>query len=572
MSAPAESKSELPTRAPERLGRYRIEKEVASGGMASVYLGRATGPAGFEKLLAIKCIHPHLARKQDFVQMFLDEARVAAQIQHPNVCTVFEVGDDGGTYYLAMEYLLGETVAHLAQRIHGRPKLRSSLTFGRLAARIIADACRGLHAAHELRNPLGEPLHIIHRDATPSNLFVSYEGHIKVVDFGVAKAADQLHETGPQTAKGKIAYMAPEQLQNLALDRRIDVWGMGVSLWELCAQKRLFSRSSKAAALRAILDEPIPSAKLGTGDAPAELASIVARALSRNPADRYPSTLAMGRDLEAFISATGPAIGEDDVSQLMRGVFAEEEGGKRAFIAGLSREPTSGRTPVPESLPPPATPDGSGLVPMRRPRRWLPIVAAVALLITIPVVGLALFPGDGAETGSAPGSVAEEPSTVESAPANAPPASNEGTTDPSSNEVAVASADRSPDEPPVAPEADTPPASGETGRGRDTSPAEDTAGDPPPRETRQPTRESGRRERSRGPTPTPARHPVSITTPGGWGEVRIDGRPYGRTPLRVDLPAGRHTITIRPPGGSTIRRVIRVPSTRRVRVSLRGTE
>src|SRR5580693_3933875 len=206
------------------LGRYRVVDEIGVGGMASVHLARMDGPGGFQKWVAIKRIHPHLVEDDQFVDMFLDEARIAAGINHANVAQVFDLGKDDNTYWIAMEYLHGEPLREVMRRSedHGQhigPEL---------AARICADAAEGLHAAHELRGKNGQLLGLVHRDVTPHNLFLTYDGYTKVVDFGIAKVADRLASTRAGTLKGKLAYMSPEQVRGAEVDRTTDIFALGV--------------------------------------------------------------------------------------------------------------------------------------------------------------------------------------------------------------------------------------------------------------------------------------------------------------------------------------------------------
>ena len=211
----------------KKLGRYELVWELGTGGMASVYLARVRGPAGFNKWLAIKRIHPHLAKDPRFVEMFLDEARIAAAVHHPNVAHVFDLGDDAGERFLAMEYLHGEHLGTVAVRaVRERGRLEPEL-----AARIIASAADGLHHAHEARDAEGRHLGLVHRDVSPQNIFVTYDGSVKLTDFGIAKAAGRLTHTQTGGTKGKVSYMAPEQALGHAVDRRTDVWALGVVLW-----------------------------------------------------------------------------------------------------------------------------------------------------------------------------------------------------------------------------------------------------------------------------------------------------------------------------------------------------
>lgn len=317
-----------------RLGRYQLCFELASGGMATVYLARAEGPAGFEKLVALKCIHPHLAREQEFVDMFLDEARIASRISHPNVCSVFEVGSADDTYYLAMEYVVGETLSRVLRRLARDPEGTRPSWMPVFVARIIADICEGLHAAHELRGDKGELLEVVHRDVTPQNLFVSYDGTARIVDFGIAKARGRLHHTQAGLVKGKIAYLAPEQIDHKPIDRRADVWALGVVLWEMSTGMRLFRRDSEVDTLMAVTSDPILAPSEVRPEVPKELDAIALRALSRDPAQRYATAREMGRDLHRFIAGYGEVVGAAEIAEWMEETFGEERRKRLAVIEG----------------------------------------------------------------------------------------------------------------------------------------------------------------------------------------------------------------------------------------------
>ncbi|MBC7171019.1 MAG: serine/threonine protein kinase, partial [Polyangiaceae bacterium] len=243
-----------------RLGPYRICLEVASGGMATVYLGRSPARVGRDRFVALKVAHPHLARDTTFLDMFTDEARLASRIHHPNVCRVLDFDGAAREPYLAMEFLSGENLAsvfgryaQLTRAVENGEALTLDLErHAALTARVMADACAGLHAAHELRDDDGEPLHVVHRDVSPENIFLTYDGVVKIVDFGVARTARQHHRTSTGFVKGKLAYLQPEALKGSKLDRRADVWGIGVTLWELLTGKRLFRRDGDLETLRAV--------------------------------------------------------------------------------------------------------------------------------------------------------------------------------------------------------------------------------------------------------------------------------------------------------------------------------
>src|SRR5258706_5437181 len=279
----------------ETVGRYAVVGRLAMGGMAEILLGRLLGPSGFERPVVIKRILPHLAEQTAFVEMFLDEARLAARIQHRNVVQVHELGREGRNLFIAMEYLEGENAAGLVRR---SLVARSDLDC-RHCAFIVAEAAAGLHAAHELRDPQGRPLGLVHRDVSPQNIFVSYAGGVKVLDFGIATAADRTTHTEVGQLKGKFEYMSPEQCRGGPIDRRRNVFALGIVLYELLTRRRLFKRSSKLAVLEAVCREPlVPPSKVVAGIPPV-LEHVVMRALARNPDERFATAAEMRKELLA---------------------------------------------------------------------------------------------------------------------------------------------------------------------------------------------------------------------------------------------------------------------------------
>jgi serine/threonine protein kinase len=296
---------------PPKVGRYEIIGHLASGGMAEILLARLTGPSGFERLVVVKRILPHFASMEAFVSMFLDEARIVARIRHSNVVQVQELGREGEDLFLVMEYLEGETAAGLLKRaiVRERPL---DLALG---AHMVAEACAGLHAAHELRDVDGTPQSIVHRDVSPQNLFVTYDGEVKVLDFGIAKTADRITRTESGQLKGKIEYMSPEQCRGEALDRRSDVFALGTVLCELTMGRRLFKRESQLATLKAISEEPVVPPSRVDEHYPRVLEPIVLRALERRPEDRYATAAEMRKELVAAIRQLRP--GDNDVQEAL---------------------------------------------------------------------------------------------------------------------------------------------------------------------------------------------------------------------------------------------------------------
>ncbi len=306
---------------PLRLGRYTLRYRIAQGGMASVYLAQLEGSAGFHKWVAVKVIHPDVAANPRFVDMFVDEARLAAQIDHPNICSLFDFGEVNGSWFIAMEYLAGETLGVVARTgwSTGRPPAHA------MVARIAADAARGLHAAHETRLASGEHAGVVHRDVSPENVFVTYAGTTKIVDFGVARWKEQTADrTAVGELKGKPAYMSPEQLREEPVDRRSDVWSLGVVLWEASIGRRLFSRKTHVETIEAVLAQRVPHPRRFRAEYPVELAAIVCKALERDPERRYQTALEFARELEQWIARSGEPVGTAEVGEYMQEAFASQ--------------------------------------------------------------------------------------------------------------------------------------------------------------------------------------------------------------------------------------------------------
>jgi len=272
------------TQVPERIGRHEVLAFLANGGMSEIFLGRE--PSG--QPVVIKRILPHLTRQRGFVTMFLDEARIGSLLHHPNVVEVHELGQVGHDLFMVMELLEGESAAGLVRRLISR---RERLGYG-LAAHLVAEACAGLQAAHELRDEHGQPLGLVHRDVSPQNVFVTYGGVVKVLDFGIATATHRLTHTATGQLKGKFAYMSPEQCRGEKLDARSDIFSMGVVLHELLTQRRLFARANELLVLKAVCEDPLPRPSRDEPDCPPFLEDICLRALARDPAQRFASARA----------------------------------------------------------------------------------------------------------------------------------------------------------------------------------------------------------------------------------------------------------------------------------------
>ena len=317
------------------LGKFELLATIGTGGMASVLLARQRGPAGFEKVVVLKVIHAHMAQDPIAINMLLDEARVAAQIEHQNVVHTYELGEAQGTYYIAMEYLAGESFAQVLKRAS-----RSAPTLDPyLASRIVADAAEGLHAAHELKDLAGNPIEVVHRDVSPGNIVVLYKGGVKVVDFGIAKAHGRVTSTQDGELKGKYGYMAPEQIRNEPMDRRSDVFSLGVVLWEALALRRLFQADSVGATLMQILSTSRTPPSEHRPAVPAALDAVALKALSPDPRDRYQTAAAMKQAIEDVIWQT--RYGAVEIERHMTTLFADRMEQRRTLLAQVSREALS---------------------------------------------------------------------------------------------------------------------------------------------------------------------------------------------------------------------------------------
>lgn len=297
-----------------------------------MYLARTVQTRGVERIVAVKVIHGHLAQDEMFMDMFLDEATILSFFNHPNICTTLDFGEDEGRPYIAMEYLSGESVSRFGRRIAKRRERDDMLALPSLAAHICAAAAEGLHHAHDLVGRDGEPLGVVHRDVSPENIVVTFDGAVKLVDFGVAKAANRHHETQVAKIKGKFAYVAPEQLRNDPIDRRADVWGLGVCLWETLVLRRLFRRDNEGATLSAVLFDDIEAPSDIRPWVPKSIDRIVLKALKRDPEERYASAGEMAQDLRDWAKSEGKKVSSSELGTWMKLLFEAEHAEKTTLI------------------------------------------------------------------------------------------------------------------------------------------------------------------------------------------------------------------------------------------------
>lgn len=550
-----------------QLGRYQLCFELASGGMATVYLARMDGPHGFEKIVALKRIHPHLVSDRSYVDMFLDEARIASGITHPNVCSVFDFGEFNGEYYLAMEYLVGESLARLCRRAGASAAQRESPLLPLKVARIVEDACEGLHAAHESKDVKGQSLNVVHRDVSPRNLFITYSGVVQVVDFGIASAKQRVHQTSTGQLKGTVPYMAPEQVRGGEVDRRVDIWGLGVVLWELLTLERLFRRDTEVESMYAVLVGEIPAPSARRPGIPAALDAIVMKALQREPENRWRTAREMGQALHAFASSQSADVGAAELSAWMEEIFPEGEVRQREIMelamtqtlqvspgsAEIGAEVTGARTMAGDlesviaaraiatnasvTEPGPSEDAATG-VPARPKSNWARNTALLAALLVAAVAAVWGFRPSAPE--ASPTSVAI-PSPVEPAV----PAAEPRSADPIPSDAQTLED--------VKPEAGT--EKSEVAATEKTEPAkpqvaESEVAKPTPSKRRPVARKPRPRKKPSEPVraePAASGLPghVKIVTKGHSVEIYEGGKLLGKAPAKITLPAGRHSLRLK---------------------------
>ena len=327
----------------ESLERYKLVARLGQGGMAEVYLAAWEVAPFVHRPVVIKRLHTHFNEDPRLVQMFLDEARLLCLLEHPHVVKTLEAGVIDGRCCIAMEYLEGQPLHRVLRRAWERGLLEPHL-----AVSIAISVLDGLHYSHEIADAQGQPLEIVHRDVSPQNVFVTNDGQVKVLDFGIAKAKTQEGRTATGIVKGKVGYIAPEQASAQAVDRRADIWSTGVVLWEALTGARLFKAETDAATLGLSLQGMIPNARARRPELPEALDAVLARALQRDPALRYQSAAAMRKDLENWLARAGHAQDAEPVAELMRGLFASEIQEQQRLVSMLMAR-SDCTPPVPSS-------------------------------------------------------------------------------------------------------------------------------------------------------------------------------------------------------------------------------
>jgi serine/threonine protein kinase len=542
----------------EHFDEYVMIAKIGQGGMAEVFLALSRGPGSFRKLLVIKRLHAHLSDDPQVVQMFLQEATLAARLHHPHVVQTNKVGSFRGHVFLAMEYLEGQPL----HRVLARLRAQEAQLPAPVAARIIADVLDGLHYAHELCDYDGSPLSIVHRDVSPQNVFVTYDGQVKLLDFGIAKAATLESHTRHGLIKGKFSYIAPEQARGEDVDRRADVWSMGVTLWECLAGERPFRGNTEVAVLRASLSDDLPLLSELAPQVPEDLARIVERALQRERALRHPSALAFKDELEGWLGSLSRPCSRTTVAAVMKALFYDKMDERkeivRQCIAQVAEPGAEDPTPRRNVFVRPASVHEEQTVTYRVPARSTPMplprvradersaqeaararsdawwkVGVVALVL----VGAALF--GWLRTSGAPEPAASRQLTeITSAAPSPPPAPASAALDERPARVQDARPGH------LAPALAPPPA---------------TRGGAKPRVMRSPPKVSHAEPAppASAASQAEAAAPVHAQAAQEPGRLRLDSTPYavvslegkklGITPIDVELPAATHTLMLRNP-------------------------
>lgn len=466
-----------------RCGPYLLEERIAQGGMGEVFRAVFAGPNGFRRTVAVKQMFQHLGNEPGFVEMFTREARIAAELSHPNVCQILELGLDEGRHYIAMEYLDGHSLARIAARANAKGATLPPAW----ACHVVARAADGLGYAHEKRTPDGAPMGIVHRDVSPENIVVTFEGQVKVVDFGIARAVGMSRHTTTGTVRGKVAYMSPEQLQALELDARSDIFSLGIVLYELLAGRPLFKTASDFQTMSNVMQAAIvPPAGL-----PPALEDVLARALERSLPARLSSARELAAKLDDVALSLGPRLDAPAVGAFVRALFEGADPAEQVKEATVATTPERKRTRAV------APPQGRSFA--------APVIAGLLVLASGAVAWWTLRPVSiGAPVAAAP------PAVVQPAPPPEP----------------VGEREKQPEPPAPAPAAAPPPARPAPVRSSPRVAAARKAQPPEPAPVRE-VEGSGRLT-------------VDVVP---WADVFLGSRKLGTTPLvEVVVPAGRQRL------------------------------
>lgn len=305
----------------EKFGKYLLLEKLAAGGMAEVFLAKSIGAVGIQKYVAVKKILPQYSQNKEFIEMFKEEARITVNLNHSNIVSIFEFGTERNQFYLVMEYVEGK---NLRQLLNELKQSKSELSIPEIIF-IIKEVASGLDHAHRcLDSQTGKALNITHRDMSPQNIMLSYDGDVKIIDFGIAKSEKQIDSTQVGTLKGKYGYMSPEQADGLQVDARTDIFSLGIILWELLAQERLFTGSNEGAILRKVRDAHIPPIRNLNSQVDHELEQILNKSLSKDLSIRYTHSGAFYRDLNKYLNSNYPDFSAQDLARTMKKIFAQD--------------------------------------------------------------------------------------------------------------------------------------------------------------------------------------------------------------------------------------------------------
>ncbi len=346
---------------PIPFGKYYLLDRISVGGMAEVFKAKAFGVEGFERLIAVKRILPSIAEDEEFITMFIDEAKIAVQLQHANIAQIFDLGKVGESYFIALEYVQGKDMRSIVDRMR-KHKVPMPIS---MAVYCIMKVCEGLDYAHNKKDPAGRELNLVHRDVSPQNILISYDGEVKIIDFGIAKAAGKAGKTQAGILKGKFGYMSPEQVRGLPLDRRSDIFAVGICLWEMLTGERLFVGESDFSTLEKVRNVEITPPSTYNKELPPELESIVLKTLSKEVENRYQSAMDLHDDLQRWMYDSGSFFARKELAQFMNEIFHEDIekesevfGGASGILRSSVPPPNQGVSLAPPPPPPKGTPSG----------------------------------------------------------------------------------------------------------------------------------------------------------------------------------------------------------------------
>src|SRR3954470_2302695 len=347
---------------PVPFGKYYLLERINVGGMAEVFKAKTFGVEGFERLLAVKRILPNIAEDEEFITMFIDEAKIAVQLQHANIAQIFDLGKVDESFFIALEYVHGRDLRSIFDRMRNKG---DSLPIA-MASYVIMQVCEGLDYAHNKRDAQGRELHLVHRDISPQNVLIGYEGECKLIDFGIAKAAGKAGKTQAGILKGKFGYMSPEQVRGLPIDRRSDIFAVGIVLYELLTGERLFIGESDFSTLEKVRNVEILPPSTYNRKIPEELERIVLKALTKDVEDRYQNAIDLHDELQAFVYTAGEFYSRKDLAGWMKKTFTKEIEEETAKLESYRQlKPPGPGEPTP-SVPPAPRPAVASKPPQQR--------------------------------------------------------------------------------------------------------------------------------------------------------------------------------------------------------------